>query len=620
MKLTTKRLLSLLLCFTLLLGTVAFLASCGGEEEPSESEGEENTSESTESTETEPTEYTLNLVENGKTEYVIIVPTESKYFTNDMLAAVKRLCEAFKNYTGATIEYKDDFLGWDENYEEIKPDPNAKEILIGHTNREESAEAVEGFGIGEYVIKADGTRLVINGDTPASALNAIEYFITVFLQGNEDLSFGSTDATFIFETADNYVKQNSYFIKSITLLGKSLTECQIVYPEGGTVEKYFGNLIRKHLSTYSGIAPEVVSDKTAKAGPAILIGNTNRTTSTPGDKGYAFEVTDAGMEITAKHMFAYLSMWTKAQNQVFSYDNVDLVFEKGYRVDGISAAPENIAKKGDVRIMYHNVWGYMNAAGNTPNPVANRYEIVIKVYETYQPDIIGFQEARTEFDTIGNYLKSQGYDYKAAFSGNPLWYNTNTLELLDHGSENADGHSYNTYWGIFRVKATGKVFAATNSHFTANSMVPGDTDALKAENGNLYRIEDAKALLRAVAAVKASAHGGENIPIFTGGDYNCNVTSTAYTTLTDGGLVNTREIATTSADISCHHNAYTYDDKLGYYLLPGQVTSAASSAIDYIMMAGKMDAATVHCYEVIGDRLTALTSDHAPHFIDVTLK
>lgn len=606
---TAKRILALILSLLLCAGALFSLTSCLndiGKEQDSDSQSQ---SESESETENTPTEYTLNLVTEGKTDFVIIVPTDTDDFTQEMLDAVNTMIQAIKNYTGARIDYTDDFVGWDK-----EPDDAAYEILIGNTNRKQSAAAIEGMGFSEYIIKADGNKLVINGVGTKAIISAINHFVTNMIKDNKDLKYGETAGTLVFKTENDYHKTSTYFIKSIKLLGEDISKCQIIYPEGGYVEEYFGILLKKHITTYSGITVEVVSDKDATASKGILIGKTNRTTITPQAGKYDLEVTDKGLEVVADDIFAYIAVNVRFQTEIFKYSEPNISLEKGQTWSGATMAPANLKNDSDIRIMYHNVWGYLNADQNAnPNPIASRLKVASAVYAEYAPDIIGFQEMRAGREDIENWLEANGYAEKVDYSGNPIWYNTNTLECLASGSKKAAGHGYNTMWCIFKVKATGKVFGVTNSHFTANSMVA-------AGQGDVEREKDAQALLDAVAAIKSHALGGENIPIFTGGDYNTTVSNTPYQKLIDGGLTNTRDVATVTANNSCHHDAYTYDESYGIFLMPTAPSASVAAAIDHIMIGGNKTAVTVDEYAVVSDTLTASTSDHAPQFIDVSFK
>ncbi|MBQ9783775.1 MAG: hypothetical protein IJW44_04575, partial [Clostridia bacterium] len=589
MKKRTLSWLSALLCLMLVFGSVAFLPSCKKNEEPFDGTGDGADSGSDPGAE-EPKSYSLDLVTGGKSDYVIILPAKA---TDDMFTAVESMILAFKNFTGATLEYEQD-------YRTRESSDDAKEILIGSTYRPESAAAIEGLGVSQYAIKALGTRLVINGVDDTATVSAIEYFTDTFIKGNKSLKYGTTDGNLTFTTEQDYIKSSAYFIKTISLLGKPLTECKIVYPAGNATAEYVAILIRDHVITFAGMDVPVVSDATAATGPEILIGKTNRTTITAAAGKYQISVTDKGVEAVSNTQEGYAQIYTRFQSEVLKYANPNIVLEQGQSWSDTDAAPTNIVKDSDVRIMYHNVWGYMNVPIVT-NPVANRYKLAVEMYAEYKPDAIGFQEMRTDRDQIEDWLSANGYVQKTGVhGGNVIWYNNNTLECLANGYTRKSLGGYDTVWAIFKVRATGEVFGMTNSHFTANSMV---TPAGDATEGNRYRVEDAKALLDAVTAMQNHALGGTDIPIICGGDYNTNTTTTAYSTLTGGGLENVRGNATVSADVSCHHGGFAFKEELGVYGMLGVTTSSAASAIDHIMLGGNKNAVTLDEYAVINGNI-----------------
>ena len=116
------------------------------------------------------------------------------------------------------------------------------------------------------------------------------------------------------------------------------------------------------------------------------------------------------------------------------------------------------------------------------------------------------------------------------------------------------------------------------------------------------------------------ALGGTDIPIICGGDYNTSFSNTPYATLLAGGLTNMRDLATKSAQVSCHHGGFNYDENYGIYNMPAATTSAPTSAIDHIMLGGAKNTVKVDEYAVCSDRLSSVTSDHCPHFVDITFQ
>ena len=85
----TKKILALLLALLLATGTLLGLASCDfGGDKDNESDPAESTVDSESETEGTTAAKPLELVKDGKTDFVIIVPTDSDLFTQDMVDAV----------------------------------------------------------------------------------------------------------------------------------------------------------------------------------------------------------------------------------------------------------------------------------------------------------------------------------------------------------------------------------------------------------------------------------------------------------------------------------------------------------------------------------------------------
>ena len=58
------------------------------------------------------------------------------------------------------------------------------EILVGETVREASKNALDSLGPGAFVIKADGDKIVILGNTPKGTDAAVDYFIQHYISAD----------------------------------------------------------------------------------------------------------------------------------------------------------------------------------------------------------------------------------------------------------------------------------------------------------------------------------------------------------------------------------------------------------------------------------------------------
>lgn len=590
-----KRFLSCLLAALLTFSLVA-LSSCK-DDTPDTQDSESDT----ESVETEAPETVLDLAVDGKSDYVIIIPEDCD---DRIVSAVSNLVKAFKNYTGADVSFDFDLLiGTDE------ADPDAKEILVGDTNRPESAEAVEGLASSDYAVCVVGNKLVLNGGEGdvLSTVAAVQYFISSIIQ--KELTYGTTNGSLSFGSKQNYIKLTSatVYIESCTVLGTDIADCTIVYPDGGDAEEYVALLLGHHIKSYAKLDVKVASDAEPVEGVMLLIGKTKHSTLSAEAGKYNIEVTDKGFEAVADSMEGYADVYIRMQSEIFKYSQKNIALEKGQKWEGSTCTPENIAHDSDIRVMYHNVFSYSGYAAS------NRYKLASQVYETYMPDIIGFQETRTEaFADVEDALSALGYEKRVgtSYTGNPVWFNTSTLECLASGSVSG-ARGYDTVWCIFKVKSSGKVFGFTNSHFTADSM---------STQAGVDRTTDARALLSAVNTILTHEKGGADITVISGGDLNTTAATTAYATLVENGdLANVRGLAEVCTELSCYHWGFDYIESAGLYALPvSNTTKENGNAIDHVFLGGNKLGVSVDEYAIISSSIPSVISDHSPHFVDIS--
>ncbi len=167
MKLHTK-LLFLLVMFALLLPLG--LVSCN----PADP-GEQTTPET--APEIPPVEM-LTIGAGGATEYTIVYPDEVNSFVSK---AVYNLRSAIGDAIGKKPDSKSDFV---KKGEEIPV--GTKEILIGQTNRPESAEGVKNLADNEFVIQVSGDRVVIAAPNDVLLIQAIRYFTDTYVSSAAD--------------------------------------------------------------------------------------------------------------------------------------------------------------------------------------------------------------------------------------------------------------------------------------------------------------------------------------------------------------------------------------------------------------------------------------------------
>ena len=155
----------------------------------------------------------------------IMVETQSDYkmiypltfnSNNFKGTALRHLESLVKENAGGAIVVESDYLASGEM-------PSAKEILLGPTNRPESAKAAEGLRHDDYVIGfVDGKFVVVGGSDEASA-RAIRHFTTMFFsQPQENLVLHDN----FFERFDG-----DYAISTLSFYGKDPASAGIVYED-----------------------------------------------------------------------------------------------------------------------------------------------------------------------------------------------------------------------------------------------------------------------------------------------------------------------------------------------------------------------------------------------------
>ena len=111
-----------------------------------------------------PEPVTLDLAE-----YIIV--RESDY-TEDYKSCVKALRTGIEERTGVKLDMTEDYV-----YPGKEITPTAKEIIIGNTNRPETAKYRKGLREKDFVVTFENDRVVILGGNAQSTMKAVEYFL-----------------------------------------------------------------------------------------------------------------------------------------------------------------------------------------------------------------------------------------------------------------------------------------------------------------------------------------------------------------------------------------------------------------------------------------------------------
>lgn len=121
----------------------------------------------TDTEDTSKSEY-VSLAKEKQTEYKIIRPDNA---TDLVIETAKEFKNNLETLTGAKFKIETDWINPKEEY-----DSDAKEILIGETNREESIAAKNALEKNSYSITVIGNKIVIVGDNDILTKEAAKYF------------------------------------------------------------------------------------------------------------------------------------------------------------------------------------------------------------------------------------------------------------------------------------------------------------------------------------------------------------------------------------------------------------------------------------------------------------
>lgn len=222
-------------------------------------------------------ETLMDLIRDGKTEYVIVRPDET---SDEVKQAAVRLRNAINEKYGTEIQLKNDFEKRDFDISQRHP----YEILVGATNREESAAALSDIGYLDTLIRVSGTRLVITGGCDSATTDAVDRFISTYLTGS-DLSLPE-------HLSDKDAKE--YARPGMTIGGTPLSEFRIIY---GSRYRDTANTLADRIGRMTGAVVRVFNDGEAVSDHEIVLGSAKRGTTTTFSAPDDFSVTGSGASL-----------------------------------------------------------------------------------------------------------------------------------------------------------------------------------------------------------------------------------------------------------------------------------------------------------------------------------
>ena len=598
-----KRLLAVLLLAAMLL---TMLVACNTpEEQPQDTEASAED------------ESVLTVIKDGATDFKIVYSFWEVGNAPLLEARIQTLIKTIKQRTGVEMKVVQ------SNKYENKPEDYC--IFIGNTELAESLEAVKDMRRRDYRIVRNGNKIVIVGGNTDTLINAVTNFTSkVISQQTKE------DGSLVVFGAEHEIRYSAtYALNQFEAGDRDLKDYTIVMPKNYTMgEHQTAYYIRDLIANHYGYLLPVENDvKTYEN--EILVGKTARSTLTVEKTEYAVEISNGKIQLAAGCTNAWAGIEQTFYNNFLKSGKVTNV--KSNINATLEARNDSILeKKGDIRIIFHNILSYLNDGQTEHINLPLRWELQANIYTEYDADLICLQEfnnlPRDRNDGLKNRLTKLGYaevPYDPNLDGDtPIFYKPEKFDLLTQGTyvyntpnndnERYGGYAKMTIWAIFREKSTGKVFCLASSHLDHQDTV----------DSNARRASEALELIELFNTVLVGEYA--NIPLILGGDLNTSYnrennkygnTGALKNFETVGGYVNVQTTmpGADQAGIWCNPPSYNKDTHL---MTPGTSTSDAMAAIDHCMYKGN---ATPVTFDVLEDSYARMASDHLPFVVDFEL-
>lgn len=535
MKRMTKR-LCLLLVALLLLPT---LTACPGGQQLSPGKatsGQEGSGE-----------VTSDVREGGEipaaelSSYVIIYPADAE---QELVSAAAKLAKAIRETYGVVIYVTDDFVV--DGIEETQP--REREILIGATNRQESVDFLASLRANDHGWRLSGTKLVIAGRTGENSILATDRFIYAVLAEKRDVFYSDGTEAFLFT--------DDYSVPRILIGETDVSEFSIVCPAGvRNAELAAAEVIRDAIADQCGALIPIVRDSLAESQEyEILIGNTNRHAPTAGEGRFSVGTVGGKPYCTGSEPLAVWYAACELAAQIRSMTSERLTVR-----ETTQTVPDE-----QITLMSWNLC--QQHAFTTA-----RMNAFIAQIRAQAPAVVFLEEARLTEAERSTLLTGIGSNYANAISpkqGDPksyfnslnkeMYYNTDLLTLvwsdyfwLSETPEEPSTFQYasdgyrDCVSACFERKSDGKRFIVVTFHPEWTT-----TDEMR-EQGMTDR--SMRAQQYAVASAYIARYRAENpgVPVFLGGDFNAQWTSsgeTMFTAIRNEGYRNASEAAFVSVE------------------------------------------------------------------------
>ena len=388
----------------------------------------------------------------------------------EALAEVHKLADRIKSTYGVNMTVTSDFvMSGSEVLKEWE-----YEILIGCTNREESAEFQRNLREEDYGYGYKNGKILISGGNDQAVKNAIVLFALEVIVGH------ASEGVF-YRSEWTKIEKKTYTIDDMKVNGVGINQYEIVYPNGSySFEKEMAERLQTIVAEMTGFTLPIKSDiEAGSADVAFLIGRTK----------FSADVT---LESVGANEGCVLGKGTR----IIAYGDdlqgivnaskllTDLLF------DETSNEKQREITVGEARkfdgadtfsVMTHNL-----QVGDVP---AERIARAMKLIYKYMPDTLGVQEGKAIWMTslkekLGNYYGIVGEGREGGDKGEhtAILYAKAKYNLIDSGtkwltdtpdevSKLPESNYYRIFtWALLEDKATGTRYLHVNTHLDGNAV------------------------------------------------------------------------------------------------------------------------------------------------------
>lgn len=148
----------------------------------------------------------LDIIKNGKALFTVVRAEECNQY---MLEQTQEVREAIETVTGVAPA-----LGTDWVRKNTTPDSSTYEILVGDTNRPETAEVKASLGINQYAVRAVGNKIVLVGSSATGTGKAVDAFTALIKESVGQKVDGKADLSILADTSRSD-KENKNWIMDV---------------------------------------------------------------------------------------------------------------------------------------------------------------------------------------------------------------------------------------------------------------------------------------------------------------------------------------------------------------------------------------------------------------------